>query len=168
VERFTTPGWRLTELLNGKRAKLNACCGVIHSFATNIIQQRRKLLAQHRAAGTAADESLAAEGAAAGSCEKEQDEDDSSAQDLLSLFMEAKGADGKPLSDKQLVDTVINFIIAGRDTTAQVGCLRLSRICAELVWLRHAPCRRLCKLLQHLQKSLCVDALLLTVKLNLS
>jgi cytochrome P450 len=115
VQRFTTPGWRITELLNGKRATLNACCSVIHNFANDIIRQRRNLLAQQKAAG-----------AAANTAEKDQDEDDSSAQDLLSLFMEAKNADGKPLSDKELVDTVINFIIAGRDTTAQVGRMRLA------------------------------------------
>jgi cytochrome P450 len=40
--------------------------------------------------------------------------------------MRAKDADGKPLSDKQLEDTVIQFITAGRDTTAQVGGLWLA------------------------------------------
>jgi len=39
--------------------------------------------------------------------------------DLLSLFMAATTSDGCPLNEEQLVDTVINFIIAGRDTTAQ-------------------------------------------------
>ena len=41
--------------------------------------------------------------------------------DLLSLFMAATTPDGCPMSEDQLVDTVFNFIIAGRDTTAQVG-----------------------------------------------
>jgi cytochrome P450 len=48
------------------------------------------------------------------------------AKDLLSLFMEVPGPDGKPLNTQQLIDTVINFIIAGRDTTAQVGAARSS------------------------------------------
>jgi cytochrome P450 len=39
--------------------------------------------------------------------------------DLLQLFMEYKDEDGVGLSDDELVDQVINFIIAGRDTTAQ-------------------------------------------------
>jgi hypothetical protein len=44
-----------TELLNGKRATLNACCREIRTFASNIIQQRRELLAKQEALGTAAD-----------------------------------------------------------------------------------------------------------------
>jgi fatty acid omega-hydroxylase len=122
VQRFNAPGWRITELLNGKRTTLNTCCSVIHTFANNIIQQRRKLLAQQRAGG-----------AAATTNKKEQETDDSSAQDLLSLFMETKGADGKPLNDKQLVDTVINFIIAGRDTVAQVGGSWLAAVAYAVV-----------------------------------
>ncbi|KAI8139710.1 cytochrome P450 [Fennellomyces sp. T-0311] len=40
-------------------------------------------------------------------------------KDLLSRFMAARNPQGEPLSDKELRDTVLNFIIAGRDTTAQ-------------------------------------------------
>ncbi|KAI9010412.1 cytochrome P450 [Phycomyces nitens] len=39
--------------------------------------------------------------------------------DLLSRFMNAKNENGESLSDKELRDTVLNFVIAGRDTTAQ-------------------------------------------------
>jgi cytochrome P450 len=39
--------------------------------------------------------------------------------DLLDLFMAHTNENGEHLSDEQLVDQVINFIIAGRDTTAQ-------------------------------------------------
>ena len=40
--------------------------------------------------------------------------------DLISLFMNYKNTDdGSMLTDEQLVDHVINFLIAGRDTTAQ-------------------------------------------------
>jgi cytochrome P450 len=39
--------------------------------------------------------------------------------DLLDLFIEYKDENGNGLTDEQLVDQVINFIIAGRDTTAQ-------------------------------------------------
>ena len=38
--------------------------------------------------------------------------------DLLSRFMTLSNEEGVPYSDKQLRDVVINFIIAGRDTTA--------------------------------------------------
>ncbi|KAI8139709.1 cytochrome P450 [Fennellomyces sp. T-0311] len=40
-------------------------------------------------------------------------------KDLLSRFMAARNPQGELLSDKELRDTVLNFIIAGRDTTAQ-------------------------------------------------
>jgi cytochrome P450 len=40
-------------------------------------------------------------------------------RDLLDLFMAAKTEEGDPLNDAQLRDVVLNFILAGRDTTAQ-------------------------------------------------
>ena len=40
-------------------------------------------------------------------------------QDLLSRFMAARNEIGDPLSDRELRDTILNLIIAGRDTTAQ-------------------------------------------------
>ena len=40
-------------------------------------------------------------------------------RDLLSRFMAARNPEGELLNDKELRDTVLNFIIAGRDTTAQ-------------------------------------------------
>jgi cytochrome P450 len=130
VERLVSPGWRLTELFNGKRATLNACCDVVHSFAMNIIQKRRQQMAEQAAARAKAAADPAAgttdSGSADGSAEvsvQGKEEGDSSAQDLLSLFMQSTGLDGRPLNDKELMDTVINFIIAGRDTTAQVGAL---------------------------------------------
>lgn len=39
--------------------------------------------------------------------------------DMLDMFMGMKDDDGKDLSDQELRDHVLNFIIAGRDTTAQ-------------------------------------------------
>ncbi|KAJ3322244.1 Protein kinase alk2 [Boothiomyces sp. JEL0866] len=44
---------------------------------------------------------------------------ESNNHDLLSLFMEYKNEDGSSLTDEELADHVINFILAGRDTTAQ-------------------------------------------------
>lgn len=41
------------------------------------------------------------------------------ADDVLSWFMAYQNSDGDSLSDKQLRDIVLSFIIAGRDTTAQ-------------------------------------------------
>ncbi|GJJ79247.1 hypothetical protein EMPS_11607 [Entomortierella parvispora] len=40
-------------------------------------------------------------------------------KDLLQLFMDLTDDNGEPLSDDMLKDSILNFIIAGRDTTAQ-------------------------------------------------
>ncbi|KAI8369967.1 cytochrome P450 [Blakeslea trispora] len=40
-------------------------------------------------------------------------------KDLLSRFMNFKSEKGESLNDEELRDTILNFIIAGRDTTAQ-------------------------------------------------
>jgi fatty acid omega-hydroxylase len=63
---------------------------VIDKFAEDVIQKRRKEIA-------------------AGEVHS----------DLLSRFMEATNENGEKLNDTELRDTVLNFIIAGRDTTAQ-------------------------------------------------
>ena len=39
--------------------------------------------------------------------------------DLLSRFMATRNQNGEFISDQELRDTVLNFVIAGRDTTAQ-------------------------------------------------
>jgi len=39
--------------------------------------------------------------------------------DLVSLYL-SRQDEGNPLSDEQLRDIILNFILAGRDTTAQV------------------------------------------------
>jgi cytochrome P450 len=49
---------------------------------------------------------------------KEKDEDNVGG-DLLHCFMTSKNAYGNLLTDEELRDTILNFIIAGRDTTAQ-------------------------------------------------
>ncbi|KAF9974960.1 Protein kinase alk2 [Actinomortierella ambigua] len=40
-------------------------------------------------------------------------------RDLMALFMNAKDENNEPLSDEMLKDMLLNFVIAGRDTTAQ-------------------------------------------------
>lgn len=57
------------------------------------------------------------------SCIEEHGGDDESVinkkTDLLYRFMKAKNADGELYSDKELRDSMLNFIVAGRDTSAQ-------------------------------------------------
>jgi len=133
AERFWLPAWPLLERLQGTDRVLCRDVAVIKAFALDIIQRRRKQLAAEEAAaggggggggdrardqGPVVSSSSSADVVAGGSDVAVGGE---VARDLLSLFMTARGPDGHPLSTQQLTDTVINFIIAGRDTTAQVG-----------------------------------------------
>jgi cytochrome P450 len=63
----------------------------VDTFAESVIAQRRKEIA----------------------------EGNDSHKDLLARFMNAHNEKGEKLNDTELRDTVLNFIIAGRDTTAQ-------------------------------------------------
>ncbi|KAI8376493.1 cytochrome P450 [Radiomyces spectabilis] len=63
---------------------------VLNSFAADVIATRRKELAEGKSYG-----------------------------DLLSRFMNTRNETGEPLNDQELRDTIINILIAGRDTTAQ-------------------------------------------------
>jgi hypothetical protein len=173
-ERFWLPGWQLLQLLNGDLLRLRRDVRTIKSFALDIITKRRQQLAADAAAA-----------AAAGQDSSSSDEEGTSPRDLLSLFMESTGPDGKPLSTQQLIDTgiegrsmrhelqprslytpdslspthtcppscphthtVINFIIAGRDTTAQVrarlacrgqqACvMSLAHVCVSCTFCTH-------------------------------
>ncbi|KAK3806301.1 MAG: cytochrome P450 [Benniella sp.] len=51
--------------------------------------------------------------------EGQETSEGTSQKDLLQLFMDMKLDNGEVLSDDMLVDSVLNFVIAGRDTTAQ-------------------------------------------------
>lgn len=65
---------------------------VIDKFAADVIAQRRKEIAE------------GIEGH----------------KDLLSRFMNTHNENGEKLNDVELRDTVLNFIIAGRDTTGKI------------------------------------------------
>lgn len=121
-DRFWLPGWQVTELLNGTGRTLHTNVATIKAFALQIIEKRRKQLVADAASRDQGPVQAAADTRSdvAGSGVMSPDEDEGPS-DLLSLFMAAKGPNGRPLSTQELIDTVINFIIAGRDTTAQVG-----------------------------------------------
>lgn len=91
--RFFSPFWKLEEtLMFWKKWEMQRDIETIRSFANGIIQTRRNEPEEQRAARN----------------------------DLLSYFMRLTSEDGKSLSEKTLTDYVLNFIIAGRDTTAQL------------------------------------------------
>ncbi|KAJ3069841.1 hypothetical protein HDU99_002825 [Rhizoclosmatium hyalinum] len=50
--------------------------------------------------------------------QKKKESGFASESDLLALLMNVKGDDGSPPSDETLVDYALNFLLAGRDTTA--------------------------------------------------
>ena len=90
--RFFDGTFRITERLNwGKFKQYNQDLKTIRDFGHAIIQERRK----------------------------ESQESIENRSDLLSMMMAMKDGDGQAYSDEELCDHVLNFIIAGRDTTAQ-------------------------------------------------
>ncbi|KAI8098997.1 cytochrome P450 [Halteromyces radiatus] len=93
-ERFINPLWPITEKLTRVtqpwKTSMNGHLRVVDGFARKVTEQRREQLKK-------------------GEIHK----------DLLSRFMEASNAQGDPLTNDELRDIVLNFVIAGRDTTAQ-------------------------------------------------
>ncbi|KAG0218383.1 hypothetical protein BGX33_007525 [Mortierella sp. NVP41] len=87
--RIFTPGWQIFEWWSGQRKRIAKDKKIVTDFALNVIRERR----EH-------------------GYDKPQ-------KDLLQLCMDQHGDDDQPLSDEMLKDMVLNFIIAGRDTTAQ-------------------------------------------------
>ncbi|KAG0297861.1 Protein kinase alk2 [Linnemannia gamsii] len=88
--RLFTPGWQIIEHLTSRGRQIRKDKETITNFALKIIRNRR-----------------------IHGYDKPQ-------KDLLQICMEIKDAeDGRPLTDEMLKDLVLNFIIAGRDTTAQ-------------------------------------------------
>jgi fatty acid omega-hydroxylase len=90
--RFFSPLWKLEEMVFfWKKIQLKRDMKTIRDFGLDLIRKRQS----------------------------EGESPNNSRADLLTLFMRAKDADGKPFSDELLCDFILNFIIAGRDTTAQ-------------------------------------------------
>jgi cytochrome P450 len=93
-KRFINPIWKVTEpiqaLLNPSKKSIKQHLETVDEFAYTVIERRRQQLA-----------------------------DGENHSDLLSRFMSAKNEHNEPLSNKELRDIVLNFVIAGRDTTAQ-------------------------------------------------
>ncbi|KAF9351087.1 Protein kinase alk2 [Mortierella sp. NVP85] len=88
-ERLKDPAWQIRELLTGVNKQAKYHKNLIRGHGLELIKKRRR------------------EGYSAHK------------KDLLQLFMEVRDDDGQPLSDEFLVDIIMNFTIAGRDTTAQ-------------------------------------------------
>ncbi|KAF9563775.1 hypothetical protein EC968_004718 [Mortierella alpina] len=87
--RFLNPAWKLYERVTGVGKKVQYDRAVIRKHAEDIITKRRK------------------EGYRG------------SKKDFLQWLLETPTEDGQPMSDELVMDNIINFTIAGRDTTAQ-------------------------------------------------
>ncbi|KAJ7528430.1 hypothetical protein O6H91_15G003300 [Diphasiastrum complanatum] len=105
IKRYIDVFWKLKRALNvGSEARLRQCVQVIDSFLYKVIETRKVEL----------------------NCANAIDHGEVKA-DLLSRFMSKDGEE--VYSDKMLRDIVINFIIAGRDTTALTLSWFFSLLC---------------------------------------
>lgn len=89
--RFVNPFWQWTTYLLPEEYELRKNCKLLHAFSLDIIQKRRQVV-------------------------KQGGENKSS--DVLSRFIAMRNDDGNSFSDAYLSDVILNFIIAGRDTTS--------------------------------------------------
>ncbi|KAK3838840.1 MAG: cytochrome P450 [Linnemannia gamsii] len=95
--RFLSPVWKLVDWWTGNDKRVASDRAIVRDFAQKIIDRRRRERREGKDAGS-----------------------ESGKKDLLQLFMDIGSEEGgTPLSDEMLVDSVLNFVIAGRDTTAQ-------------------------------------------------
>ncbi|KXS09953.1 cytochrome P450 [Gonapodya prolifera JEL478] len=95
ARRGPNPFWKLTEQLDGTAARVQKYVEIMDGVALKVISEKKRNLAQGRSSS------------------------DGLKFDLLDLFLQTTNDDGTELTFKQLRDVVLNFIIAGRDTTAQ-------------------------------------------------
>jgi cytochrome P450 len=120
------PLWQILQVLSGDAFRLHHDVRVIRAFAKDIVNQRRRALDKQKQQKEQQKQVSQVEGEEQKPSSRlavntaDADAGDVDPCDLLSMFMSATTPDGLPLTEEQLVDTVINFIIAGRDTTAQV------------------------------------------------
>ncbi|KAI8369532.1 cytochrome P450 [Radiomyces spectabilis] len=100
-QRFLNPIWTFTEsvqsIIQPWKMTIKQHLEIVDTFANNVIDQRRELL----------------EAIERGDSQEEMP------KDLLSRFMKANNEHNEPLNNKELRDMILNFVIAGRDTTAQ-------------------------------------------------
>ncbi|KAJ3109800.1 hypothetical protein HDU97_000030 [Phlyctochytrium planicorne] len=106
--RFVQPLWWVEEITAnmgvGPGAKQKANVKVIREFAMGIIAKRKEELKRKIEEGLE---------------EEAEDDETGKNKDLLGYLMDVKDENGNLPSDEDLCDYVLNFIIAGRDTTAQ-------------------------------------------------
>ncbi|CDU25005.1 related to Cytochrome P450 [Sporisorium scitamineum] len=95
--RFVQPWWKIAERFSETGKKMRAARKIVEEFSNSIVESRRS---ETEAMG-------------------EKAKPEGSRKDLLDLFMAYRSSDGQGLSNQQLKDTILNLMIAGRDTTAE-------------------------------------------------
>ncbi|KAJ6722787.1 CYTOCHROME P450 FAMILY 704 SUBFAMILY A POLYPEPTIDE 1 [Salix koriyanagi] len=91
--RYVDPLWKLKRYFNiGSEASLKKNIKIIDAFVTNLIRTKRKLLAEERI------------------CDDKED--------ILSRFLVESRKDPEEMNDKYLRDIILNFMIAGKDSSA--------------------------------------------------
>ncbi|XP_010551419.1 PREDICTED: cytochrome P450 704B1 [Tarenaya hassleriana] len=96
--RFIDPLWKLKKFLNiGYEAMLDKSIKVIDDFTYSVIRRRKAEISDAR---------------------NSLDNNNKMKHDILSRFIEISEDPGSESTDKSLRDVVLNFVIAGRDTTA--------------------------------------------------
>ncbi|KDP28729.1 hypothetical protein JCGZ_14500 [Jatropha curcas] len=91
--RYVDPFWKLKRYFNiGSEASLKKNIETIDDFVSNLVRTRRKLLAEQRY--------------------------QSFKEDILSRFLAESEKDPEKMNDKYLRDIILNFMIAGKDTSA--------------------------------------------------
>ncbi|KAG0028007.1 hypothetical protein BGZ82_008649 [Podila clonocystis] len=92
-DRVVDPAWRIRERLTGSGAKAQYDKNLIAQHAYALMEKRRTDGNRHQG--------------------------ERNKKDLLDWFLEATDDEGNPLPDAMIKDFILNFTIAGRDTTAQ-------------------------------------------------
>ncbi|XP_022770316.1 cytochrome P450 704C1-like [Durio zibethinus] len=103
--RIIDPFWKLKRVLNiGSEAVLKKNIRIIDSFVYNVISTKRKLLAMQREYCVVR-------------------------EDILSRFLAEKRKNPKVMNDQYLRDIILNFMIAGKDTSANALSWFLYMLC---------------------------------------
>ncbi|XP_021856522.1 cytochrome P450 704C1 [Spinacia oleracea] len=102
--RFVDPSWKLKRALNiGSEAALKKNIKVIDSFVNGVITTKRKQLVEQQ--------------------------DSIVKEDILSRFIEASKTEPDQMTDQYLRDIILNFMIAGKDSTANTVSWFIYMLC---------------------------------------
>ncbi|KAF9426650.1 hypothetical protein BGZ76_002663, partial [Entomortierella beljakovae] len=139
MKRFKIPYWRTSEWWTGRDKVIEKDVNTIANFAYDVIRKRRDELKKLEMKTISSErddvddmidglkvmgdgDSVHSRSSPSSSPLKKQksmNQTTNKKKDLMQLFMDTEDENGDHLSDEMLKDTLLNFILAGRDTTAQ-------------------------------------------------